>query len=52
MKDVATSDPPCKDSNARFTTLPLKPKLIKNVEDNVGFLNRKKFISDDFTLVF
>ena len=31
---VSLSDPPCKDSNDRFTTVPLKSD--KNVESNVG----------------
>ena len=39
---LISSDPPCKDGNAWYTTVPLKPFLINNVED------LKVFISDDF----
>ena len=39
---VISSDPSCKDSNARFTTIILK--LIKNVEDTVVFLTWKSFL--------
>ena len=42
---VILSDPPYKDSNARFTTVPLKPSLIKIT---VGLLTRKVFISLSF----
>ena len=31
-------DPPCKDSNDRFTTVPFKLFLSKNVEDCIKFL--------------
>ena len=36
---VISSDPPWKDGNARFTTVPLKPKSDQNVEDTVVFLS-------------
>ena len=38
---VVSSDPPCKDGNARFTTVPLTPKS----DLNVVFLIRKVCIS-------
>ena len=38
---VISSDPPFKDGNVRFTTVPLKSlNLIKNVEDTVVILTR------------
>ena len=41
-----SSDPSCKDYNARFTTLPLNWNLylLKNLEDIVVFLGLKNFI--------
>jgi len=43
-----SSDPPCKDDNARFTTIPLNLYLINNVEDIVVFLGIKVYNSDHF----
>ncbi len=43
-----SSDPPCKDANARF---PWNLNLIKNVEDAVVFLPLKVFISKSFSIV-
>ena len=40
------------DGNARFTTVPLKLFLIKNVEDTVVFLARKMLISMGFLNCF
>ena len=43
---VILSDLPCKNGNARFTTVPLKPNLIKNVEDIIVFLTRYVYFCD------
>ena len=40
-KSVILNKTPCKDGNTRFTTVPLKPLLINNVEDIVVFLSLK-----------
>ena len=45
---VILSDPPCKESNVRFTTVPLKPKTLK---DPVVSLTRNMFNSDNFYIV-
>ena len=42
--------PTCKDSNARFTKVPLKPYHIKNVEHKSFFW--KVFISLNFSIVY
>ena len=34
-----------------FTTIPLKPQSVQNVEDNVDFLSSKEFNSDYFAIV-
>ena len=41
---VNSRDPPCKDYNAWFTTVPLKPLPDPNVEDIVVFLGSKVLI--------
>ena len=42
---VISSDPPCKDNNVRFTTIPLKPNLIiKNVDAIPSFSGFKKYL--------
>ena len=48
---VISSDPSCKDDNARFTTVSLK-HMIKNVEDIVVFLIFQWFISYNFYMYF
>ena len=45
---VILSDPPCKDCNVRFTTVPLKPLFDQNVEDTADFQTRKLFTSVSF----
>ena len=40
---VISRDPPCKDGDGGFTTLPLNPCPIKNVEDIV-ILSQRVFI--------
>ena len=37
---VILSDPPCKDCNVLFTTVPLKPLFDQNVEDTADFQTR------------
>ena len=49
---VILCNPPCKDVNSRFTTVPLKPYSDKNVEDTIVFLTRKVFISVSFSIAF
>ena len=49
---VILSALPCKNGNARFTTVPLKPNLIKNVEDNVVFLTRESVDFCEFPMGF
>ena len=44
LYSVISSDPPCKDGNARFTTVPLKP-----VEDSFVFLTGKGFRADNYS---
>ena len=47
---VILSDPPCKDGNPRFTTVPWNLNLIKNVEDIVVFLTLKVFLFLSFSI--
>ena len=45
---VISSEPPCKDGNARFTMVPLtRVYLISNVEEMVGFLCLKLLNSNN-----
>ena len=41
---IFSSDPPCKDGNARFTTVSLNLSLMKNVEHFGVFLGLKEVI--------
>ena len=38
---VISCDPPCKNGNSRFTTVPLKPKPSKTLEEIVVFSDSK-----------
>ena len=49
---LTVPDTPCKDCNARFTTIyPRNLNPIKNMEDTVVFLAGKMFISLNFSTV-
>ena len=48
---VISSDPQCKDSNAWFTTVPLKLLSHQNMKDTLVFMTLKVFDSDDFYIV-
>ena len=49
---VVLSDPPCKDGNARFTTVPLKPLSDQRCGSIVVFLDLKVFKSDNSDMSF
>ena len=44
---VISRDPQCKDGNARFTTIPLKPFLINNGKEFVVLIDLTVFNSDN-----
>ena len=48
---VISSEPPCKDCNVQFTTVPLTLKSDKNVKDFDVFLTREVEMSVNFFII-